>query len=144
MGAAATPLKGWDRGYGSQTSSACARGATDETHVGVRVEDITPSSKVARSMGQMETFFNLPGLRLPHLLLSGGPGGGLLPRVPQLLARDSENPLPGASETTTHALLPQTEEASPPAIQSQAERKDRGQTEKIGCCLKGLARSRMA
>ena len=60
----------------------------------------------------------MPGLRLPHLLLDDGSGGGPLHRAPQLLARAPGGPLPGANETTTPALLPRPEEARPPGYGS--------------------------
>ena len=85
----------------------------DQAPEGVRAEDTTPGSGVARSMEPVATFFNLPGLRLPQPLLGDGPGGGFLPRVPRPLARAPRDPRPDASETTTPALLPRPGVARP-------------------------------
>ena len=84
----------------------------------MRAEDSTPSSEVARSLELLvvATFQNLPGLRLPHLLPYGGPGGGPLPWASRLFEKGPlVDLLPGASEITTPALLLWPEEARPPS-----------------------------
>ena len=84
-------------GYGSQTGNVSAGGATDQTPVGVRAEDSTPSSEDVLSTMLMAPPFNMPGLRLPHLLLDNGSDGGPPHRASRLLARAPEDPLPSAS-----------------------------------------------
>ena len=65
---------------------------------------------------------NLPGLRPPHSSLDDGPVDSPLGQIPRPPARAPEDPLFGASETTTLTLLPRPEEVRLPGYGSTEEK----------------------